>query len=243
MRFYLSFELEKKLFPTDYRRIILSFIKKSLSEILEGRYYERYFKDTIQKDFSFSVKFSKNSKFTNNEIILEDNIIKVLFKCDDRQKTGLLLQQAFNKQKYKKFLITNQNSIILKDIQQQKSQKIISSKVIFRTYGLCVREHNRETNRDIYYVYNDEKFNDHLNIVLKNQLTKSGFSNDLIDTTKFTPINCKKVLSRHYNTFIDTTVGTFILEGHPFILQHVYNVGLGSRCSMFGYLDLVTQDL
>ena len=243
MRFYLNFEVEKKSFPTDYRRIILSFIKKSLSEILEGKYYEKYFKDTIQKDFSFSVKFPHNSKFVKNEIILEEFSLKVLFTCDDREKTGLLLQQAFNRQKHKKFPINNHNSIVLKNIKQQKSQKITNSKAIFKTYGLCVREHHRETNKDIHYVYSEDKFNEQLNVVLKNQLSKSGFSKDMINNISFTPINCKKVLTKHYNIFVDTTVGTFLLEGHPLILQHVYNVGLGSRSSMFGYLDLITQDL
>ena len=139
MRFYLTFELEKSSLPKDYRRIILSYIKKSLTEILDGRYYSQYFKDNIQKDFCFSLKLPK-AKFTKDEIILEDNSIKVLFTSDDRQKTGLLLQQAFMKQKNKKFLITNQNSITLKQIHQQREQKITSSKVIFKTYGLCIRE-------------------------------------------------------------------------------------------------------
>ena len=53
MRFYLTFELEKSSLPKDYRRIILSYIKNSLSEILDGRYYSQYFKDTIQKIFAF----------------------------------------------------------------------------------------------------------------------------------------------------------------------------------------------
>ena len=53
MRFYLTFELEKSSLPKDYRRIILSYIKKSLTEILDGRYYSQYFKDNIQKDFCF----------------------------------------------------------------------------------------------------------------------------------------------------------------------------------------------
>lgn len=37
MRFYLTFELEKSSLPKDYRRIILSYIKKSLTEILDGK--------------------------------------------------------------------------------------------------------------------------------------------------------------------------------------------------------------
>ena len=242
MRFYLTFELEKNSMPKDYRRIILSYIKKSLSEILDGRYYSQYFKDTIQKDFNFSLKLPK-AEFTKDEIILEDNNIKVLFTCDDRQKTGLLLQQAFMKQKNKKFLIPNQNSITLKQIHQQREVKITNSKVIFKTYGLCVRDHNKETNKDKYYVYSDEKFNEQLKVVLKNQISQAGFSKDIVDSIKFSPINCKKVLVKHYDTYVDTTVGSFLLEGNPLLLQYLYNVGLGSRNVAFGFLDLVTQDL
>lgn len=242
MRFYLTFELEKSSLPKDYRRIILSYIKKSLTEILDDRYYSQYFKDNIQKDFCFSLKLPK-AKFTKDEIILEDNSIKVLFTSDDRQKTGLLLQQAFMKQKNKKFLITNQNSITLKQIHQQREQKITSSKVIFKTYGLCIRDHNKETNKDNHYVYSDEKFNEQLKVVLKNQISQTGFSKDIVDSIKFSPINCKKVLVKHYDTYVDTTVGSFLLEGNPLLLQYLYDVGMGSRNTMFGYLDLLTQDL
>lgn len=242
MRFYLTFELEKSSLPKDYRRIILSYIKKSLTEILDGRYYSQYFKDNIQKDFCFSLKLPK-AKFTKDEIILEDNSIKVLFTSDDRQKTGLLLQQAFMKQKNKKFLIPNQNSITLKQIHQQREQKITSSKVIFKTYGLCIRDHNKETNKDNHYVYSDEKFNEQLKVVLKNQISQTGFSKDIVDSIKFSPINCKKVLVKHYDTYVDTTVGSFLLEGNPLLLQYLYDVGMGSRNTMFGYLDLLTQDL
>ena len=242
MRFYLTFELEKSSLPKDYRRIILSYIKKSLTEILDGRYYSQYFKDNIQKDFCFSLKLPK-AKFTKDEIILEDNSIKVLFTSDDRQKTGLLLQQAFMKQKNKKFLITNQNSITLKQIHQQREQKITSSKVIFKKYGLCIRDHNKETNKDNHYVYSDEKFNEQLKVVLKNQISQTGFSKDIVDSIKFSPINCKKVLVKHYDTYVDTTVGSFLLEGNPLLLQYLYDVGMGSRNTMFGYLDLLTQDL
>ncbi len=242
MRFYLTFELEKSSLPKDYRRIILSYIKKSLTEILDGRYYSQYFKDNIQKDFCFSLKLPK-AKFTKDEIILEDNSIKVLFTSDDRQKTGLLLQQAFMKQKNKKFLITNQNSITLKQFMNKEKQKITSSKVIFKTYGLCIRDHNKETNKDNHYVYSDEKFNEQLKVVLKNQISQTGFSKDIVDSIKFSPINCKKVLVKHYDTYVDTTVGSFLLEGNPLLLQYLYDVGMGSRNTMFGYLDLVTQDL
>lgn len=244
MRFCLDFQLEKNTFSKDYRKIILSYIKKSLCEISDGVYYEKFFKDNIQKDFSFSVKFPPNSKFTKDEIILGEPNIKVLFTADDRDKTALILQQAFLKQRYIKFPIGNKNSIKLNSIQQLRSQKITSSKVIFKTYGLCVRDHCKERdNKDIYYVYSDEKFNEQLKIVLKNQAKQGGFSENIVDDMKFTPLNCKKVLVSHYNSLIDTTVGSFLLEGNPLFLQYLYNVGMGSRSAYFGYLDIVTQDL
>ncbi|MEG1310636.1 MAG: CRISPR-associated endoribonuclease Cas6 [Romboutsia sp.] len=242
MRFCLNLELEKNNFPTDHRKVILSYIKKALSEILDGMYYSRYFQDNVQKDFCFSVQLSK-PKFNKDEIILDNNEIKILFTTDNKQKTALLLQQAFMKQKNKKFSIPNSNSMTLKNITQNKEQQITNSKAIFKTYGLCVREHNKESNKDIYYVYNDEKFNEQLQVVLKNQASQAGFSKEMAESIKFVPLNCKKVLIKHYNTYVDTTVGSFLLEGNPLLLQYLYNVGMGSRNSSFGYLDLVTQDL
>lgn len=53
MRFYLTFELEKSSLPKDYRRIILSYIKKSLTEILDGRYYLNTLKIIYKKIFAF----------------------------------------------------------------------------------------------------------------------------------------------------------------------------------------------
>lgn len=244
MRFCLNFKVEKHRFPKDYRRMILSYIKKSLSEILDGVYIEKYFKDNIQKDFSFSVKFPQNSKFTKDEIILGNLNVEVLFTTSDRQKTGLILQQAFLKQKYKIFKISNQNSIQLTSIKRVTNQKIINSKAIFRTYGLCVRNHSKDYNgKDIYYVYNDEKFNEQLKIVLGNQAKTAGFRKNIVDDIQFTPLNCKKVLAEHYNTLIDITVGSFLLEGNPQFIQYLYDTGLGSRNSCFGYLDLITQEI
>lgn len=242
MRFCLTLELGKNNFPTDYRKVILSYIKKALSDMLDGRYYSKYFQDNIQKDFCFSVQLPK-PKFGKEEITLEDNHIKILFTTDNKQKTGLLLQQAFMKQKNKGFSIPNNNSMTLKQITQQREQTITNSKVVFKTYGLCVRDHDKQTNKDIHYVYNDEKFNEQLQVVLKNQASEAGFSKEMVESIKFVPLNCKKVLARHYNTYVDITVGSFLLEGNTFLLQYFYNVGMGSRNSMFGYLDLVTQDL
>lgn len=245
MRFSLTLNLEKNIIPIEYRKIILSYIKNAISKCNNGKYYDDFFKDTIQKDYSFSVILPK-SKFSRNEIDLEDNQIKILFTTHDENKAGLILFNAFIAQKNRKFPLPNENSMILKSITMNKREEIINSKVIFKTTlgsALCVREHNRETNKDIYHVYNDTEFREKLAVVLNNQIKEYGLLSE-IGNIKVNPIQCNKVVIKHYRRFIDASVGMFQVEGDPKILQYLYDVGIGSRRSSgFGMIDLITQDL
>lgn len=246
MRFCLTLELKESNIPLDYRRIILSYIKNALSKCNDGKYYDKYFKDTIQKDYSFSVVLPKPN-FTSNNIILNSKEIKILFSTDDKSKTGLILFSAFIAQKNKTYPLPNNNSMTLKSIKNNKEENISNSKVIFKTSigsGLCVRDHDKVTNRDNYYIFSDDKFREKLRVVLSNQAIQAGFSESESTNIKVNPIQCKKVVAKHYNTYIDTTVGMFEIQGSSNILQHFYNVGIGSRKSGgFGMIDLVTQDL
>lgn len=246
MRFYLTLKLEKEEFSLDYRRVILSYIKNAISSCNDGRYYDNYFKDTIQKDYCFSVILPK-PKYMSDKIILDSKEIRVLFSTDDSRKTGFILFSAFISQKNKMFKIPNNNSMTLKNISNQKNQEITNSKVIFKTSqgsGLCVRDHNKETNIDKHYVFNDKLFQDKLKIVIKNQAINAGFSKDDVDSIKFNPIQCKKIVVKHYKSYIDSTVGMFEMQGNSKLLQYFYNVGLGSRKSAgFGMIDLISQDL
>ncbi|MCI9070089.1 CRISPR-associated endoribonuclease Cas6 [Clostridium sp.] len=246
MRFALTLELEKKNFPIDYRRLILSYIKNALSKCNNGKYYEKFFKDTIQKDYCFSVILPK-AKFNKNYIQLESNEIEILFSTEDKDKTGFILFSAFIAQKNKPYPLENDNFMTLKNIRNKKQEEIINSKAVFKTSigsGICVRDHDRKSNKDIYYVYNYEKFREKLNVVLSNKLIKFGFTKDEIDEIKVNPLNCKKIVVKHYGKYIDVTTGMFEIQANKRILQYLYNSGVGSRTSLgFGMVDLVTQDL
>ncbi len=41
--------------------------------------------------------------------------------------------------------------------------------------GLCVREHNRETNRDTFITCEDKEFSEKTELIIKNQLQMAGF--------------------------------------------------------------------
>lgn len=246
MRFTLTLELEKSSFPIDYRSIVLSFIKNAISKCNDGKYYDRFFKDTNQKDYCFSVILPK-SRFTKDEIKLENNKLKILFSTGDAEKTGLILFNAFIVQKNKTFSLPNKNSMILKSITNQKQDLIVNSRAIFKTTigsGICVREHNRENNSDKYYVFSDADFREKLNNVISNQVRQAGFSEDEINKIKVSSIQCKKVVVKHYGRYIDITTGMFEIQANNEILQYFYDQGIGSRKSAgFGMIDLITQDL
>ena len=78
MRFILTLEVKKNIFPIEYRKLVLSYIKNALSECNSGKYYDKFFKDTVQKDYCFSVILPK-AKFSKNQIELDGNEIKILF--------------------------------------------------------------------------------------------------------------------------------------------------------------------
>ena len=53
MRIELYFELEKNIIPSDNRAMFVSFLKKTLEECNQGKYYEHYFTGTEQKRLLF----------------------------------------------------------------------------------------------------------------------------------------------------------------------------------------------
>ncbi|MCD2503222.1 CRISPR-associated endoribonuclease Cas6 [Clostridium sp. NSJ-145] len=246
MRFCLTLELKRNEFPTEYTSSILSYIKNALSKCNEGKYYDNFFGNNTQKDYCFSVILPK-AKFDKNIINLEGNQIRILFSTGDSKKTGLILFNAFIAQKGKVYPLPNNNSMILRSITNQKQELIVNDRAIFKTTlgsGICVRDHNKEMNKDKYYVFDDKDFRDKLMIVVKNQVIKRGFTEDEANSIVINPIQCKKVVVKHYKRYIDISTGVFEIRGNNEILQYFYDEGIGSRSSSgFGMLELITQDL
>jgi CRISPR-associated endoribonuclease Cas6 len=247
MRLELTFKVENDgEMPSDYRRIFVAYLKKSIESINQGKYYERYFASATTKPYSFSVILPKPI-FRGEVIKLNGWDIKMIFSSEDKDGTGLIFSQAFLRMKNRNFKIPNKNSITLKHIKILSEKEIVNQKVIFKTVagaGLVIREHSQSNNSDKYYVLGEEKAEKQLKVVLKEQLLKRGFSDEVAEDIQIKPIQCKKVVARHYASFIDSTVGMFEMQADPKILQYFYKAGIGSRSSIgFGLVDLVTQDL
>ena len=160
MRIELYFELEKNIIPSDNRAMFVSFLKKTLEECNQGKYYEHYFTGTNRKDYCFVPLFDK-PQYEKDKIILASPRLKLIFSASDKSKIGQIFYFAFIGMKHKRFLLPDRNSMTLKKIVKVQEEAITSDKVIFRTVpggGLIIREHFRENNTDNYYTINDKEF-------------------------------------------------------------------------------------
>ena len=245
MRLKLDFVLKKSQIPVDNKRIWVSFFKKALSQCGNGKFYDQYFSGTPNKDYTFSVAFV-DPKFRGETIILAENRMTMLFSADDRKRTGLIFFQAFIQAKEKEFPLPDGNGMILKKIVQLPEKLITSDRVTFRTVtggGFVIRKHNRETNKDSFFSFEDEGFLDQMKEVLGYQAKDAGFSLEDGAAVKFTPIQCKKVLVKQYSIYVDVTTGIFELQGKPELLQYFYQAGIGSKHSMgYGMLEIVAEN-
>ena len=170
----------------------------------------------------------------------------MIFSADERGKTGLIFYAAFLEAKNKVFPLPEGNAMTLQAVYMKKEHHITSNKVLFKTVvggGLVVREHNEETNKDHFYSFDEEGFMRVLEMVLRNELVHAKFPEYLINEVSVDVISCKKILVKQYGIYVDANVGMFQVEGHPDILNYLYQAGMGSKRSMgYGLLDVVTKD-
>lgn len=237
MRIKLYFILENNKMPIDYRKSIISFIKLSLSEYSENEFKKYYNqKDNIIKPYAFSV-FFRHPQISAQEIIVEDKQFEMNMTIENYE-TAIILYNAFNHQKCKKFSI-NQNSWTLQNIVLIPEKEIKDNKIVIKFQApLCTRE--RIEKKDYYYSYEDEKFEETLKMNVKEQLKITNIPLELVDTLKITPIKAKKVIIKFYEKQIECSTGIFVLEGDIELLSYLYKAGIGSKHSVgFGMFQIV----
>lgn len=228
MRIKLYFILENTKMPIDYRRSIISFIKLALSDYSENEFKKYYNqKDNIIKPYAFSVFFRK-PKINGEEIVIEDKKFEMNMTMENYE-TAITLYNAFNHQKDKKFSIS-QNSWKLQNIVLIPEKEIKENKIIIKFQApLCVRQ--RKENKDYYYSFENEKFEETLKMNIKEQLKIANIPTEEVDTFKIAPIKAKKVIIKFYEKQIECSTGIFKLKGDIELLNYLYKAGMGSKHS------------
>lgn len=237
MRYRLFFSLENVVLPIDYRRYIISFIKNALSSYDE-EHFQMYYnnKDNLIKPYAFSVFFN-NFEISENKIIVNDKKMEMNITMADYDSC-IYMYNSFSMQRNKKFSI-NQNSWTLKNIELIPEKEIKRRNCVVKFQSpLCARL--RENDKDYYFSYKHEQFENILKMNIKNQLKITNFSAEIVDTFKIKPIDAKKVIIKFYEKCIECSTGTFELEGEISLLNYLYKAGIGSKHSAgFGMFQVI----
>lgn len=238
MKLAVEFSLKEPEFPLDFRRTMLSFLKRCLTDANQGKFMDKYYEAGKEKDFTFSVFFVRPD-FQKDRILLKQASGKLLFSCAEKF-TGFLFFSAFLEQQKKPFPLERGNYLTVQSVRKVMEPETRESRVMIKMLSpLCVREHTREGNRDQYYTYEDAGFEEKAEYVIRHKLIRAGFSEELSGTVHIAPVNCKRTVVEFYNRKIPCSLGYFLLEGERAALNHLLKAGLGSRCSAgFGMPEL-----
>lgn len=241
MKILLQFQLKNNKLPIDYRRVILSFFKKALSEIADGKYYEKYYFKPERRNFSFAVNLP-SPKFSKSEITLEENRFRITFSTSDKM-TGFVFMSAFIKQKGNPLSAPLGNVFTLTNISQIGDKTTSSNTALVKMLSpLCIREHNRGENKDSYYSVASDNFEEKANEIIKEQLVNSGFDDERVKGFSIKPLNSKKTVVFHYGNYIECSLGEFVLNGDKAIINYLLQSGIGSRKSAgFGLPILIAE--
>ena len=237
MRLKLNLYLENENLPIQYRKSVISFIKLSLNEYDE-KYYKKFYneKDNIIKPYTFSV-FFKSPEFKEDKIIIKDKRIELNISIADYE-TSIILYNAFNHQKNKKFSL-NKNSWILKNISMMMEKEITDEEITIKFMSpLVVR--SRVNRKDYYYSFNDNEFLDTLKMNIKEQLKITDIPKETVDKFKIETVSAKKVIVKFYEKKIETSTGIFKISGDKKLLEYLYKAGMGSKHSSgFGMFQII----
>ena len=242
MRFKINVELtEGDSFPIDYRRKILKLFKTGLSKYDE--IFEDFFSSTKQKKYAWSVYFPQ-VKFGKDEIWFLGDEKKFIINFSVLENLDSInVYNAFTKIKFKEINILENTKVKITNISILPTKFIQDTVLTAKTMSPIVcKDHNRETMQDTYYIGSDEKFSEIIkrNLYLKMEKELGEYVKTDIENLKIDTSQMKKAIIKFYGKVIDTSVGVIKLEGKSYILDYVYNAGLGSITgSGFGLLEKV----
>lgn len=234
MKIRVLAELEKNELPKDYRRLVMSLLKHALTELNEGMFFEEFYKSTEMKDFTFAVKLQK-PKFMSEIILLESKFIEMNFSTSNMKK-ALILQNAFLNIKNSYFSLNN-NSLKVMNVIARNKKIVKDNEITIRMISpLCIRVHNPDTNKDIYYSTNNSDFHQVANEIINKQNEDILFGSKLV----LEAISPKKTVVTHYGISIECSLGVFKLSGETKLLQKIVDSGIGSRSGAgFGMVEII----
>lgn len=228
VRIKLEFQLENPELDIDYRKSILSWIKHSIEEYDKELFESLYEKGkTTKKSYTWAPILNQ-PKFDKQKVVLASTSFYIIFSLYNLVQ-AIHIQNAFISQKDKIFHL-NHNSMKLTKLTVMKEKIINKNSVNIKLCSpLIVREHNRETLKDMYYSFEKkEKFEEYIKINILEQMKSENLDSSLIEGFSIEPIQARKTVVKVYEYSIECSLGTFNLRGKKELLNYLYKAGMRS---------------
>lgn len=239
MKYIVKMKLDKPEFKADYRRTIISFFKKAISDYQVGMFYgEMYDAGAFKKSLVWSIGLGK-VRFNEDMIELEDRSFELTLKITDPE-TALIYYSALLEMKGVAFPLGRGNQMVLEEIRMVRETLINNELVVFKIRSpLCLKKHEDRMNKDWYVSIGDEDFAVELE---KKLLEDIPTKEEEVRNLRFNFDGLRKIIVRAYGIKIPVTIGEFWVQGHPDVLNHMLQNGIGSkRNSGFGLVEALIQ--
>lgn len=228
-QYKLTFALANNRLPTEMDRLLVSFLKSS-AQAYSQHFYEKLYdkRRTVIKGYTYSY-YLPGAKFHKDGIELAGQEF-CLFFSDFDQMELLSFFNGFQQMKYKEYPIAG-NSMRLTSIRMQQLHEMKEEEIVIRMQSpLIVRQHDSESNRDIYYTCGMDGFEKTLKENTDFFIEKMSLP---VSTEKFSieVIKGKKVVVPVFGRNTDASLGIFRLTGSRQLLNILLLSGLGSRRS------------
>lgn len=235
MKIQLKFEFQDNSIPKNYRAVLLSFFKHSLSKYNEELFAKNYSEKYSIKNFCFAV-YMKNSDFTGDNVKFDE--FAVNFSIADFSD-GIDWYNSFVKMKNIEYPLPMNNKMTLKSVKIENHKEIKDNIILIKMLSpIAVRK--VVDAKSIYYSCFDDKF---IPVLKDNILTMLSLFTE-IDKDKIpleiVPIKPKKTVTYAFGSNITANLGIYKIASDTMFLNLIYMLGIGSRRSEgFGMFEVI----
>lgn len=234
----LEFLLNEPFLPRELDKVLVSFLKGVLQNRSE-QLYQDYYGTPKMKGYTFS-EWLPGAEFKNGKIFLSEPRFSLFFSTP-KPKELFLFYNAFLKAKGQIYPL-NQNSMQLEDISLVPLAEVLTSEIIVKILSpLIVRKHDRDTNTDTFYTFDQDGFEECVKENLKRFLKQMGYHYPM-ENFRIIPLEGKKVVANTFGRMTDANLGIYQLEGDPRLLNLLCQSGIGSfRSQGHGAFQVISQ--
>lgn len=243
MELTVYFKLDHPYLEKAYQSTFYSFLKQVLEEEDNEKYLELFGKkDAKIKKFCFYVRMM-NPVFQDDLIQFENSIVEMHFRNFDKIELYQFYNAFLSSFKKHRVFPMHLNEARIVRVKLRPLDEIQENTLYIKFLSpMVVKEHFKESNRIIYYTFQNSDFINKLKKVIQNTYEALGYS-FLMDDFKLIPVNPKKTVVSIYGIQIPVSIGSYILKGNKDLLNFLYLKGMGNLSgSGFGAFMIIGKE-